>query len=242
MTDETPEVADQTDGADETPTATKMAPDVPAKGDEMVDYPFVREESEPPPPLSKRLRDPRTIIAIVLPIVLVVLILAALPGFHLDQLVDTIKNANPWLLLAAVGVYYLGFPLRGYRWKLLLRGAGTEISTRDSTEIIFISWLVNCLVPAKLGDVYRAYLLRLNKDVSLSRTFGTVFIERIFDLFAIVLLGLAAGFWSFRKGMSTEVQIVFAIGLIVIAILAVGLFFVRNFGRRLINRLPLPAR
>ena len=108
------------------------------------------------------------------------------------------------------GVYYLGFPLRGYRWALLLRGAGTEIRVRDSTEIIFISWLVNCLVPAKLGDVYRAYLLRLNFDVSLSRTFGTVFIERVFDLFAIVLLGLAAGFWSFRGGMSPEVQLVFA--------------------------------
>jgi len=214
----------------------------PKTDDEIVDYPFVREESAPPPPLSKRLRDPRTIIAIVLPIALVVLILAALPGFHLDQLVDVIKNANPWLLLAALGVYYLGFPLRGYRWKLLLKGTGTEISTRDSTEIIFISWLVNCLVPAKLGDVYRAYLLRLNEDVSLSRTFGTVFIERIFDLFAIVLLGLAAGFWSFRNGMSTEVQIVFAIGLIVVIALAVGLFFVRNFGRRIITRLPTPAR
>ena len=57
-------------------------------------------------------------------------------------------------------------------------------------------------MPAKLGDVYRAYLLRLNYAVSLSRTFGTVFIERVFDLFAIVLLGLAAGFWSFRSGMS----------------------------------------
>ena len=66
---------------------------------------------------------------------------------------------------------------------------------------MFISWLVNCVVPAKLGDVYRAYLLRVNFPVSLSRMFGTVFIERILDLFAIVLLGLAAGFWSFRDGM-----------------------------------------
>ena len=116
----------------------------------------------------------------------------------------------------AFAVYYIGFPLRGYRWTLLLRGAGTKIRVRDSTEIIFISWLVNCLVPAKLGDVYRAYLLRLNYAVSLSRTFGTVFIERVFDLFAIVLLGLAAGFWSFRSGMSPEVQLVFGIGLVVI--------------------------
>ena len=61
---------------------------------------------------------------------------------------------------------------------------------RDATEIIFLSWLVNCLVPAKLGDLYRAYLLKINSTVSLSRTFGTVFIERVLDLFAIVVFGL----------------------------------------------------
>ncbi len=214
----------------------------PVEEEQVTDYPLVHEESTPPQPLSRRLRDPRTIISIVLPIAILILVLGALPGFHLDQMIPLITNADPWLLLAAVGVYYIGFPLRGYRWTLLLRGAGTEVRVRDSTEIIVISWLVNCLVPAKLGDVYRAYLLRLNYAVSLSRTFGTVFIERVFDLFAIVLLGLAAGFWSFRSGMSPEVQLVFGIGLIVLVVLAIGLYTVRNFGSRLIRRLPLPAR
>ena len=78
-------------------------------------------------------------------------------------------------------------------------------------------------MPAKLGDIYRAYLLKINSPVSLSRTFGTVFIERVLDLFAIVVLGLAAGYWSFRSGLPPEVQIVFAIGVVVVVILAVGL-------------------
>ena len=43
-----------------------------------------------------------------------------------------------------------------------------DIATKDSTEIIFLSWLVNCVVPAKLGDVYRAYLLKINSTASLS--------------------------------------------------------------------------
>ena len=98
-------------------------------------------------------------------------------------------------------VFYLGFPLRGYRWQRLLRETGFIIGLRNSTEILYISWFVNCVVPAKLGDVYRAYLLKMNSDASLSRTFGTVFIERILDIFAIAILGLAAGFWSFRLGM-----------------------------------------
>jgi hypothetical protein len=101
---------------------------------------------------------------------------------------------------------------------------------------------VNCLVPAKLGDVYRAYLLKINSPVSLSRTFGTVFIERVLDLFAIVVLGLAAGFVSFRSGLPADVQIVFAIGVVFVLVLAGGLLTMRNFGRRIITRLPLPHR
>lgn len=222
----------------------KMPPlPVASESEQVPDYPLVNEDGgAPPPPLSARLRDPRTIIAIVLPIVLVVLIAVLVGNIDFAAMAQAISKANPWLLLAAFAVYYVGFPLRGFRWTLLLKGAGADVSVRDSTEIIFISWLVNCLVPAKLGDVYRAYLVKVNNGVSASLAFGTIFIERIFDLFAIVLLGLAAGFWSFRSGLSPEVQVVFAIGIVVIAVLSLGLFIVRNFGSRIIRRLPLPHR
>jgi len=192
--------------------------------------------------LSRRLRDPRTIISIVVPLIIVALVARNLPGLQLEKLGPTIAAASPGLLLLAFLAHYTGFPLRGYRWHRLLRGAGVGVGIRDATEILFISWLVNCVVPAKLGDVYRAYLLRLNFLVSLSRTFGTVFIERVFDLFAIALLGLAAGFWSFRDGLSNEVRLIFAVGLVLIAGLAIALLLLRNFGRRTLERLPLPHR
>jgi glycosyltransferase 2 family protein len=192
--------------------------------------------------LGRRLRQPRTIISLVLPLVLLALFARSLPGFHLEELPGKIAQANPLLLLAAFAIFYLGFPLRGYRWALLVRKSGFELGTRDAMEIIFISWLVNCLVPAKLGDVYRAWLLKINSSVSLSRTFGTVFIERILDLFAIVTLGLAAGFVSFRTGLPPDVQIVFLIGVGFVVLLAAGLLTMRNFGRRILTALPFPHR
>ncbi len=216
--------------------------DNPPQEEPLVDYPGVNEDSAPPKPLAQRLRDRRTIISIVLPVVLVVLIAATVGNIDFGELVGHIARADLLLLAAAFAIYYVGFPLRGYRWKVLLRGTGINISARDSTEIVFISWLVNCLVPAKLGDVYRAWLLRLNFTVSLSRTFGTVFIERVFDLFAIALLGLGAGFWSFRTGLPPEVQVLLGVGIAFIVLLAVALFLIRNFGQRIVARLPLPAR
>jgi uncharacterized protein (TIRG00374 family) len=192
--------------------------------------------------LGRRLRQPRTIISIILPIVLLLLFVRALPGFEVDQLPGKILATNPAYLLAAFTVFYLGFPLRGLRWSLLVRRTGQPLGVRDATEIIFVSWLVNCLVPAKLGDLYRAWLLKLNSPVSLSRTFGTVFIERVLDLFAIAMLGLAAGFVSFRTGLPAGVQVVFAVGIVFVVVLALVLLTMRNFGRRLLVALPLPHR
>src|SRR5215217_2203048 len=83
-----------------------------------VDYPLVQEDDAGAVPLGKRLRDPRTIISFVVPILILLLLAAALPGFKLEQLPDLILDANPWWLLAALGIYYVGFPLRGYRWAL----------------------------------------------------------------------------------------------------------------------------
>jgi uncharacterized protein (TIRG00374 family) len=192
--------------------------------------------------LGRRLRQPRTIVSIVVPIALLVLFARSLPGFKLEELPGKILATNPLYLLAAFAVYYLGFPLRGLRWSMLMRRTGTRLPVKDATEIIFISWLVNCLVPAKLGDLYRAYLLKINTPVSLSRTFGTVFIERVLDLFAIAVLGLAAGYVSFRTGLPPDVQAVFAVGVSFVVVLALGLLTLRNFGRRLLIRLPLPHR
>jgi uncharacterized protein (TIRG00374 family) len=189
--------------------------------------------------IARRLRQPRTIVSIAVPLA-VIAIFVALNGKQLATVPGLVLAANPMLVLLAFIVFYAGFPLRGKRWALLLRGTGLRIGTKDSTEIIFLSWLVNCVVPAKLGDVYRAYLLKINSTASLSRTFGTVFIERVLDVFAIALLGLAAGYWSFRSGLPAAIQVVFGIGVVVVGVLAVGLFTMRNFGRQIIVALPLP--
>jgi uncharacterized protein (TIRG00374 family) len=191
--------------------------------------------------LSSRLRQTKTIVSILVPLAIIA-VFVTLNWSTLSKVPSLIAGANPLLVLVAFAVFYLGFPLRGYRWSLLLRATGFRIVVRDSTEILYLSWLVNCIVPAKLGDLYRAYLLRINSTASLSRTFGTVFIERVLDIFTIAILGIAAGYWSFRSGLPDSIQLLFGVALVIVALLAVGLFTLRNFGRRIIVALPFPAR
>jgi len=187
------------------------------------------------------LKRPRTITAIVVPVALLLLAVVALPGFHLDSIWAAITRANPWLLGAALLAYYLSFPIRGYRWQQLLEGAGMETSKRDATEILFLSWFVNCLAPAKLGDLYRAYLLRLSRGRSLSGALGTILVERIFDLEVIAIAGIVMGYLSFAGSMPSIVRVVLAVAAVTAVALSVALFALRSFGAALITRLPVPA-
>jgi uncharacterized protein (TIRG00374 family) len=115
---------------------------------------------------------------------------------------------------------------------------GTRLPLRPSTEILFLSWFVNCLVPAKLGDLYRAYLLKGNYGASISRTVGTIFIERIGDIVVIFALALAAGFWSFRGRNRPEVDALFLVGFAVAFALVVLVVALRFLGGRLTRLLP----
>ena len=225
-----------TDAASTANAATPLAPTSPATAEDT-------EGSTDQVSLGRRLRQPRTILSIAIPLLLLVFGARLFLNIDIQQVAQGIAESNKWLLLAAFAVFYLGFPLRGFRWAQILKGTGVDIGVKDSTEILFLSWLVNCLVPAKLGDVYRAYLLKLNAPVSFTRTFGTVFIERILDLFTIAIMGLAAGFWSFRDGLPPEIQFVVAFGVGTMIVLAGLLFTLRNFGRRILERLRfLPHR
>ena len=76
--------------------------------------------------LSRRLRQPRTILSIAVPIVIIA-VFVYLNSAALSKVPALILAANGWLVLAAFLVFYAGFPLRGYRWAILLRGTGQHL-------------------------------------------------------------------------------------------------------------------
>ena len=188
--------------------------------------------------LGRRFLNLRTIGSIVFGVALLVLLFQVVLNVDLGVTWAQITGANPLFLVLALLAYYATFPLRGLRWRFVLGRVGTRIGRRDATEILFLSWFVNCLVPAKLGDLYRAYLLKGNFGGSLSRTVGTIFIERIADIVVIFGLALAAGYWSFRGRSRPEIDALFLAGFIVAAGLIAMVIVLRYLGGRLTRWLP----
>jgi hypothetical protein len=208
---------------------------------EFLDAPATETIPEREVSLGRRFLNVRTIGSIVFGVALMVLLFAFVLGVDWSRTWSQILHANPGLLGVALLAYYLTFPLRGYRWTFILRRTGTSIRFAAATEILFLSWFVNCLVPAKLGDLYRAYLLKGSHGGSASRTVGTVFIERISDIIVIFALALAAGFWSFRGRHRPDVDALFIAGFAVAAALVLFVVALRVVGAHVTRFLPARA-
>jgi uncharacterized protein (TIRG00374 family) len=195
--------------------------------------------------LAKSLRNPRTLVSFGLAIAIVVF---ALRGLNIDiaDVWQYIRGANPWLLLAGFLIFYCTFPLRALRWRLLLDNAGVPVRDGRKTwatmpaliEYIYLSWFANCVVPAKLGDAYRGYLLKHNGKVSFSMTFGTIFAERLLDMIGLFGLLVVSAWVTFGPRMPPGTQVVFGFGALLVVAIVAGLAGMRWLGPYIRRLLP----
>ena len=225
--------------------------------------PTDREPTDTDLALRRRLLNPTTFISFGVVVALVYVLLTK-ADVDAAQTWQSLRSANFALYALGFLAYYLSFPLRGYRWRRLLVNAGLDQSralkqpagdepqpltsgprlpsVKGCVEILYLSWLVNCLVPAKLGDAYRSYLLKKFSRVSFSTTVGTVLAERILDLIVLcALLGLSALTVVSQLGsnQATSTRLVMILGAGLIAVIAAGLFVMRRYSALIVQVLPL---
>lgn len=196
------------------------------------------EAGEAPPSLSSRLLTPRTVASLVIAIAIVgVAVWRA--QINWGAAWDNIRHANPFLYLAALAVYYASFVLRSWRWQVLLSNTGEERPARSLFGIIITSFFVNCVVPAKMGDVYRAYLARNKLDIQASKALGTIIAERLIDLCVLMALLLVAGAVVFRT-KAPGILIPYVVIGIVVCLAGVGVVLMMRAGRgrRVLRHLP----
>jgi uncharacterized protein (TIRG00374 family) len=198
--------------------------------------------------LSKRLLNWRTIVPLVIVIVAIVFFIQKLQ-IDPQKTWMAMKSANVIFLLAAFAIYYLSFPLRALRWRILLENVGyTKANGVELpkfwklVEIIFISWFANAIVPAKLGDLYRAYLLRQEAGVSATRTFGTVMAERLLDLIVLLLLFIPALIVSLHANLPVYLRGGLELTLVAVVLGIAALFIMRLFPTRIATLVPARFR
>jgi len=118
----------------------------------------------------------------------------ALRQVDLGELRRAFSLLDPAWCVAAVALYWTALFLRILRWRYILN-AVTNLSVRQVSLALLTGYAVNAILPARLGELFRADFCRRRYIVPRSTTLGTLLLERLTDgmiVMAALFVGLLA--------------------------------------------------
>lgn len=149
---------------------------------------------------------------------------------------EAFSDVNWLLALASLPVYFVGLWVRTIRWQYLLRPV-KRVSALRLYPVVIIGLMANNLIPARAGELARAYVLGQRERISKTTTLGTIAVDRIFDGITLVPMMLivvafassdanfdvGAGSWTVSlnfEGLGIVMAVVFGVALILLSYLA----------------------
>jgi uncharacterized protein (TIRG00374 family) len=140
-------------------------------------------------------------------------------GRNLDwQAVGTsLKEADPWLLLAAAAIICIGYLFRAIRWQVLLNPI-TESSLRELFATTAVGFTAIFFI-GRMGELVRPMWLPMrDRRVRPSAAVVTIGMERVFDLASLICFFSVSLIWfQTRAGHEAEYAYIRLIGNLMFA-------------------------
>jgi uncharacterized protein (TIRG00374 family) len=158
----------------------------------------------------------------------VLLLWWALHGVSLREVATHLRAVRPLPFLGAVVLATATFPLRTIRWRSLLQMGGTKLPLIPLWHATAIGFMANNLLPARAGEVARAYAVRRLTGVRFTAAMGSVVVERAFDgimLVGLLVAGIALGGFAHGGSVGGVALVRVAAVAAVVFVPALGLAF-----------------
>lgn len=125
------------------------------------------------------------VITIVGFIVSIVLLYFSLKDIRFHEIMATLQKADPWLIPVPLIFIIIAVVLCAFRWSRLIGGG---VHFLGVFAALMIGLFVNNVLPARIGEVARAYVISKKHGLSFTYSFSTVLLDRFFDLTGLLLL------------------------------------------------------
>ncbi|MFX0135989.1 MAG: lysylphosphatidylglycerol synthase transmembrane domain-containing protein [Candidatus Hodarchaeota archaeon] len=130
---------------------------------------------------------------------------------NITEFKQALQGANYIYLIPVVLLALSSFAIRALRWRYLLEPI-KKIRFHSLFSATMIGFMANNLLPARLGEFVRAYIIGEKERISKSSSFATIVIERIFDGFTLLFfLALILIFFSSPEWLKNSGYIAFII-------------------------------
>src|SRR5689334_7383814 len=109
-----------------------------------------------------------------------VLLWLALRNVDLSQVWRILTLIDRRWIAGAIFVYWIALSLRILRWWIILR-AVAAIHLAQVAVALLCGYAINAILPARLGELFRAHFCGRRYRISRTVVFGTIMIERFSD-------------------------------------------------------------
>ncbi|KQC11926.1 MAG: hypothetical protein APR54_10380 [Candidatus Cloacimonas sp. SDB] len=129
------------------------------------------------------------------------------------------ENYNLWKIIPYVAFYVLAYFFRSLRWREILKPI-SKLSKIQCFGIFSTGMLINFIIPVRLGELAKSIILKMKKKIPISSSLPTIFLDKLMDIFPILLVIIAIPLISMK--LNNTLYII--IGLIIFLFLLL-LFF-----------------
>ncbi len=163
----------------------------------------------------------------------------AFQGIQFDKLFEALTSMDYRWLLVTIALWCVSYAGRVFRWQTLF--SPLQVRLGNIFHALNIGYFLSNLLPARLGDFVRAYLIGDMESVSKARALSTVVVERIFDGLTVVLFFALSAF--FVPNIPEEARQA-AIGVAVAGVIGIAVLLIlshqKERGMALLRRLASP--
>ncbi len=156
-------------------------------------------------------------------------ILVVLRQVDLADIGRAVQRTNVFWLLAALVFYSGEIMVRILRWKRIMASVDSTIRYSSLQNSFCVGAAANNILPFRLGDVLRAHLIGMQGNISRYALMGTIVLEKLIDVAAVLLLAFCGAFGVLsRLGAMTKVGFAILMGGVSIVILGGIYLLVQN--------------
>jgi hypothetical protein len=159
----------------------------------------------------------------------------ALRGVNFKEAITLVKKADYRLIVLAAAAVIVDFSLRALRWRVLLSPVKI-IKYIELMSTVFIGFMANNVLPLRAGEVIRIFLIGQKEKISKTSAVGTIVIERMLDIFAILSLSIIAFAAHSFPPYIKKVWIIFLVVLVVLIVILYGLMYSEKKTLSILNR------
>ncbi len=105
----------------------------------------------------------------------------------ISALYQKLLSSNYILIVGSIVLAMISHWVRAYRWRMLINPLGYSVSTFRTFLAVMVGYVANLVLP-RMGEVVKCGVLNKLEKVPVTKSFGTVVVERIIDLMMLIVL------------------------------------------------------